>query len=172
MKAVRLYIKYDFSAADTVRELGYPSRRMLVRWYKEYQETGELRRQYTREPRRTPEQMQAAVDYYLDHGRSISRTVRAMGYPSRETLREWIDQLAPGKRKINIKHSSGVHFSKEQEESAVIELCAREGAAASVAEQLGTSRNSLYKWRKELLGERDVKARSRLLKWCKLGGKT
>jgi len=25
MKAVRLYIKYDFSAADTVRELGYPS---------------------------------------------------------------------------------------------------------------------------------------------------
>jgi len=158
MKAVRLYIKYDFSAADAVRELGYPSRRMLVRWYKEYQETGELHRQYTREPRRTPEEMQAAVDYYLDHGRSISRTVRAMGYPSRETLSEWIDQLAPGKRKINIKRSSGVHFSKEQKESAVIELCAREGAAASVAEQLGTSRNSLYKWKKELLGERDIKA--------------
>jgi transposase InsO family protein/transposase-like protein len=158
MKAVRLYIKYDFSAADTVRELGYPSRIMLVRWYREYQETGELHRQYTREPRHAPEQMQAAVDYYLNHGRSISRTVRAMGYPSRETLREWIDQLAPGKRKINIKRSSGVHFSKGQKKSAVIELCAREGAAASVAERLGTSSSSLYKWKKELLGERDIKA--------------
>ena len=31
MKAVKLYIKYDCSAADTVRELGYPNRKMLVR---------------------------------------------------------------------------------------------------------------------------------------------
>ena len=38
MKAVKLYIKYDLCAADTIRELGYPSRKMLVRWYKEYQE--------------------------------------------------------------------------------------------------------------------------------------
>jgi len=32
IKAVTLYIKYDLSTADTVRELGYPSRKMLVRW--------------------------------------------------------------------------------------------------------------------------------------------
>lgn len=42
IKAVELYIKYDLCAADTVRELGYPNRKMLVRWYKEYQETGDL----------------------------------------------------------------------------------------------------------------------------------
>ena len=155
MKAVELYIKYDLSIADTVRELGYPNRKMLVRWYKEYQETGELHRQYKKQPRYTPEQMQAAVDYYLNHGRSVSRTVRTVGYPSRATLREWIDELAPGKRKSNIKRSSGVQFSEEQKKSAVIELCSREGAAASVAEQLGTSRCSLYKWKKELLGKED-----------------
>lgn len=42
MKAVKLYIKYDLCVADTVRELGYPNRNMLVRWYKEFRETGDL----------------------------------------------------------------------------------------------------------------------------------
>ncbi len=42
IKAVKLYIKYDLSPSTTVRELGYPTRRMLVKWYKEYQETNDL----------------------------------------------------------------------------------------------------------------------------------
>lgn len=29
LKAVKLYIKFDFSVAATIRELGYPSRNML-----------------------------------------------------------------------------------------------------------------------------------------------
>lgn len=31
IKAVKLYIKYDLSIADTLRELGYPRRNTLVR---------------------------------------------------------------------------------------------------------------------------------------------
>jgi transposase-like protein len=58
--------------------------------------------------------MQTAVDYYLNHGRNVSRTVKAVGYPSRATLRDWIDELAPGKRQSNIKRSTGVQFSEEQ----------------------------------------------------------
>ena len=162
MKAVMLYIKYDRSAADTIRELGYPGRKTLLRWYREYKATGELHRTrrggYKRAPKYTPEQAQAAVDYYLDHGRNLSRTVRAIGYSSEETLVKWIDQLAPGKRKVKVRHRSGVHFSDEQKKSAVIELCTREGAASSVAEQLGTSRENLYRLKKKLLGERDTKA--------------
>ena len=84
MKAVKLYIKYDFSATDTIRELGYPNRKMLVRWYKEYKETGDLHKQYIKCPKYTPEQIKAAVDYYLEHGRNITRSVRALGYPSRD----------------------------------------------------------------------------------------
>ena len=42
IRAVNLYIKYDLSAADTARKLEYPDRRILVQWYKEYQETGVL----------------------------------------------------------------------------------------------------------------------------------
>ena len=35
MKAVQLFIKYDLSVADTIRELGYPTRNTLIRWYNE-----------------------------------------------------------------------------------------------------------------------------------------
>lgn len=133
---------------------------MLVRWYKEYQETEDLHKQFNKQPKYSPEQMQEAVDYYLAHGRSISRTIRAVGYPARPTLMEWIDELAPGERKTRIKRSAKVQFSQEQKRDAVIELCAREGSAASVAEHLGTSRSTLYKWKKELLGEKDVERMS------------
>jgi putative transposase len=38
MKAVKLYIKYDLSAAAVMRELGYPkSRRSIYAWYHEFQ---------------------------------------------------------------------------------------------------------------------------------------
>jgi Transposase. len=149
IKAVELYIKYDLSAADTVRELGYPGRKMLVLWYKEYQETGRLHQQFIKNPEYNSDQMKIAVNYYLEHGRNITRTVRAVGYPTRETLRGWIDELAPGERKARMKRGAMVQFSQEQKKDAVIELCSREGSAAAVAERLGASRYSLYKWKKD-----------------------
>lgn len=153
LKAVKLYIKFDLSAADTIRELEYPSYKMLLRWYKEFQETGDLHKELRRRPRYTREQMQAAVSYYLEHGRNVSRTIRAIGYPTRGILSLWIDELAPGERKVRIKRGSMVNFTQEQKKEAVIELCTREGAALVVANELGVSRGSLYKWKDELLGK-------------------
>jgi hypothetical protein len=73
MKAVMFYIKYDICAADTVRELEYPGWKALARWQWKYEATGELHRRYRgehrRAPRHTPEQMQAAVGYYLQDER-------------------------------------------------------------------------------------------------------
>ena len=157
MKAVELYIKYDLSAAITVRKLGYPDRKMLVRWYKEYKETGKLHERYDKNSVYTLYQMNTAVNYYLEHGRSITQTIRAVGFPTRETLSGWIDELAPGKRKVHIKRSSMLQFSQEQKKDAVIELCAREESAAAVADKLGTSRCNLYSWKKDLLGQENAK---------------
>jgi len=53
IKAVELYVKYDLSAADTIRELGYPDYKTLVQWYKEHQETGGLHRRFNRHPKYT-----------------------------------------------------------------------------------------------------------------------
>jgi len=97
--------------------------------------------------------MQAAISYYLEHGRNDSRTVRAVGYPTREVLSLWIDELAPRGKKVRVKRSNMVNFTQEQKKEAVIELCAREAAASAVANELGISRGSLYKWKDELLGK-------------------
>jgi len=153
LKAVKLYIKYGYSLADTVRDLGYPNRRMLARWYREYQETGDLHKAYVKQPKYTLEQEENAVNHYLEYGRNITRTVKALGYPTRHTLREWIDKAVPGARKSSIRHGPIVKYTHEQKRDAVIALCAREGAAADVVDAFGPSRTSLYKWKKELLGE-------------------
>lgn len=144
MKAVQLFIKYDLSVADTIRELGYPTRNTLIRWYNEYLEKGDLHEKFQKKPRFTQEEKRKAVDYYLEHGRCVRRTVRKLGYPSRTTLTQWIDELAPGERKIRITQGSMVKFSQEQKKEAVISLCTNEASAASLAEKRGIRRETLY----------------------------
>jgi hypothetical protein len=58
-------MKYDLYAAQTVRELGYPVRAMLVRWYKEYLETGQLPKKSKKKPKYTDQQKWIAINYYL-----------------------------------------------------------------------------------------------------------
>jgi len=94
IRAVRLYIEYDLAVSLTIRELGYPSRRMLRAWYREFIETGQLHRSLSRRHKYSEKQKKEAVEYYFAHGRRISKTVAVLGYPNRETLRLWIDQLS------------------------------------------------------------------------------
>lgn len=158
--AVELYIKYGKSAADTVRELGYPSKHTLKRWYKDYlaEQSGDAlrdpcgpttQRHYTAEQRRT------AVDHYLEHGKSLSRTVRALGYPTKQGLPAWIDDLAPGKRRIAPGRTleGKVESSFGQKKDAVIDLCVRSGTAKEVAETHGVPVKTLYNWKASLLGK-------------------
>ena len=106
MRAVLVYIQYDHSASATVRELGYPTTKMLKRWYRDYEATGELPTHPKRRSRYSIQQQQAAVEYFFAHGRSISRTIRALGYPRRDALKQWIDTERPGERKISVRHGS------------------------------------------------------------------
>jgi len=153
MRAVKLYIQYDCSAAATTRELGYPSRKGLYRWYQEYKESGDLHSSFPSHPMFSDEQKQSAVNYYLEHGGNLSRTVRALGYPSRTLLSQWIDELHPGIRKGSIKGGSVISLTDEQKRRAVIELCSRTGYANEVAESVGVSSQVLYAWKRKLLGE-------------------
>ena len=67
--AIETYIKFDLSAADTIAELGHPTRLSLRAWYKDYLEHGEVKPpKRQREPKFTLEMRQAAVDHYLAHG--------------------------------------------------------------------------------------------------------
>ena len=153
LQAVELYIKYDKCAADVIRELGYPaSRKSIYAWYKEYlqeMETGAYVDPHERMRKYTIEQKQAVVDYYLEHGRSLSRTRKAMGYPCKQVLTEWIEELAPGMRKAN----NSLQCSYEQKRAAVVDLCARKKSAKEIASKHSVDRDTLYRWKKKLLGK-------------------
>lgn len=152
-KAVQLYIKYDLGAAATVRDLGYPTAKTLKSWYREYITTGDLHGPKIRRPKFTAEQKRLVVDYYLEHGRRISATLRVFGYPSRETLRQWIHERCPDIRTASIQKRRHESFSEDEKRQAVIDLSTRDGSATAIAEKVGVSRVCLYKWRHQLLGE-------------------
>ena len=153
--AIETYIKFDLSAADTVAELGYPTRHSLRAWYKDYLEHGEVRPpKRQREPKFTLEMRQAAVDYYLAHGKSLARTMRKMGYPaSRERLCDWIDEFAPGQRKYRGPNPKADPIPLEEKIQAVAELESRSGTAAEVAAGHGVSRGAPYAWRRGMMGD-------------------
>jgi len=156
MRAVSLYLKYGGNSAAVRGELGYPTKNALKQWVREYGATGALHDGYrARPPKYSNEQKKAAVDYYLEHGRSLRRSIQALGYPNREALREWLEEAVPDRVGLRSGRSlqPKVEFSGEQKQAAVLDLCSRDGLAREVAEKYGVSRTALYQWKYHLLGK-------------------
>jgi len=155
-KAVKLYIHYHLSAATVIRELGYPDSKTLIKWYQDYLEglaTGEDRLSKPFKSRYTEEQKKFAVNYYLTRGKCYRQTIRQLGYPTRDTLRKWVEEIAPNERKI---YQRRVEYTQKQKIEAVATFKLRETNAERVADKLGLSRASLYKWHDQLLpGEKE-----------------
>lgn len=154
IKAVQLYIRFDKSAASVINELGYPkSTKSIIYWYEEYFANGDLHQDQVNDRRYTQEQRETAVTHYLEHGKCLNRTVRALGYPSRNLLSEWVSEDVPEFNRPCRKGGSSVHLSQSQKEQAVIDLCTRTGSAREVAEKYGVQSQSIYNWRRQLLDE-------------------
>lgn len=153
MKAVKLYIQYHYKAAAVIRELGYPDRHMLVKWHEEFTESGTLRRSRTVSEKYTAAQKRLALQHYHEHGRSITETVKALGYPGKTTFKKWLNAACPNRQKSCISGGAMVEYPQEKKEQAVIALCAREGTAQEVADTHGVSRVTLYEWKRQLLGK-------------------
>jgi putative transposase len=129
--------------------------RTLRRWVEEYRLTGTLHEGFVRKQKYSERQKQAAIDYYVNHGRCINKAVRALGYPNRSTLGLWLDETLTERhtmRKGRISQQEK-EFTPEQKKSAVMDLCLRDGPADEVAERHGVTRTSLYAWKRALLGE-------------------
>lgn len=73
LKTVQLYTKYDHSIADAIRGLEYPSMGMLLRWYKEYQENGDLHRVYERDPSFTLEEKKTVLAQWTAETNCLSQ---------------------------------------------------------------------------------------------------
>ena len=153
--AIETFVKFDHSYADTIAELGYPTRACLRNWWNEYRDTGEVPiSKFTTNPRYTAEMKRRAVEHYLEHGKSLARTMRALGYPkSREVLGDWIDEIAPGQRKYRGPNPKRDPVPVEKKVQVVAELEARTGPASQIAEKHGASRTAPYIWRRETMGD-------------------
>lgn len=91
IRAVELWIKYRKRSRAVIKELGYPSRTLLL-WYKDYlqeQETGILHNCRRGVLKYTEGQKQVAIDHYLEHGKCMVASIRALGYPGRDLLARW-----------------------------------------------------------------------------------
>lgn len=153
MRAVKLYIKLGKRIATTIRQLGYPTKNALKGWHQDYQRRPDLPAGYVRsKPMYSPAQKMLAVEHYLDHGRCMAATIRALGYPCRDLLAAWIHELHPELRKRVTGKAQGLPRPAAVKQAAVIALCTREESAEAVAKNLGVCRPTLYNWKNQLLG--------------------
>ena len=153
IRAVRLYIKLGKRIAATIRRLGYPTKNSLKAWHREFEQRHDLRTSYVRStPKYSIEQKLSAVDHYLSHDRWAAGTIRALGYPCRDTLAAWIKEVHPEISKRVVGKAGEIPKSPAQKQAAVIELCTRKGSARIVAQETGVSRPTLYSWKNKLLG--------------------
>lgn len=159
MAAVELYIESDFSENTVVQKLGYPSSNTLRSWYKEFKATGTLRAESPKKPKYTQQQKAAAVAYFADHSTTIKQTCRAMGYPSRYVLRQWIMELRPEllpKGTVPCKQQTNrVQYSQELKRAAVEDFVVNRMPVYKVAAKYNVSRASISKWKRQLFGKGD-----------------
>ena len=159
-RAVDLYIKYERCAADVIRELGYPSKGVLLTWYAdrlEEEHTGVPSGRGERYRRYTDGQKRAAVDHYLEYGRRLSRTMRMLGYPkSKELLMAWIDELAPGQRKL--RHGP---VPEELKREAVVAVASGRLKSREAAAELGVQDATVREWKRQMLAKSEEATVSR-----------
>lgn len=70
-----------------------------------------------------------AVDFYLEHGKQISYTMKILGYQGRAFLMEWIDEIALGQRKIFVEPGMKTRYPGVDKKATVASLVVREGSA-------------------------------------------
>jgi transposase-like protein len=152
MRAVRFLVQNGLKVADTIRQLEYPSDETLRQWHGEYRETGSLHAGRRGDHAYTAGQRQAAVDCYLENGRSLKGAIRTLGYPDRRALRIWIDKLAPGQRMAldGTAGTDGTGSTLRKKRSALADLEAGTHTADEVASRHGVSRTTPCRWRRDL----------------------
>lgn len=159
MRAVKLYIKLGKRIVATIRQLGYPTKNSLKSWYREYVQCHDLPAGYVRSrPKYSPQQKRSAVEHYLNHDQCLAATVKALGFPSCETLAAWIRELYPDLRHVITRTNNSSPFRPDEKYQAVSDLCTRHGSAQEVAQKIGVSRPILYKWKNDLIGDEAYQA--------------
>ncbi len=91
IRAVELYIKLGKRLRPTLRQLGCPTKNALKGWFRDYEQRLDVPVGYAcRKPKYSQAQKEAALRHYLTHERRVAATIRALGYPGRGSLTNWL----------------------------------------------------------------------------------
>lgn len=148
--AIKLFKELGHITA-VMHTLGYPSSRtMLYTWIRQERDGSpclERKTKYTAEQRKT------AVEYYLKNGRSISKTVTALGYPGKTLLKEWLKKDLPEEKLFHYCNYSGnvIKYNKERKAEIITEYCSGR-TPKQLSARYGISPGTVYTWKRELLG--------------------
>lgn len=153
IKAVQLYEQYGKRASAVIRELGYPTRHVLVKWYREYVNKGELNRKVSHRRKYTAEQRAKAVEFYLAHGKNMNLTIHVLGYPGRATLSQWLSEDCPEEKRACKGGTPTVYLSNEQREQVAIDMCTRTESAQKIADRFEVSRYTVYNCQWQVFGK-------------------
>lgn len=151
-EALELLDRYDGQLSKAARELGI-NRRTLQSWRdKRKRKEPLLKANRASWSKWTEEQKQQAIEYYFNHGESVTKACRKLGFPTVSTLKLWVrqDKRWKSKHKTHKKHTILSHDEKER---AIIDLVARDSPAKIIADKYNVDRVSLYQWQKESTGE-------------------
>ena len=152
IRAVELFIKLGKRVAETIHRLGYPTENALKSWHQSYEQGSDLPRGYARKKLKyTQAQQTLAIEHYFAHGRCIAATIKTLGYPSRDSLRAWIQAVRPRLCSPDVARPDTSARSPGLKQAAVIALCTRQESAREVAQRLGVCGPTLYNWKNQLL---------------------
>ena len=62
----------------------------------------------------TEDQKRIALEFYQEHGRSFTLTVRALGYTGMTTLKKWVNEVFPNRKKYCVSGEVIVKFPQEK----------------------------------------------------------
>lgn len=132
-----------------------PSVSALKSWIKTYETDPLSLNQSEKKPKFTPKQKNA-IDYYFDHGQFITKTIHALGYPSKQTLRKWLRTDPRYEPSAHVKKAMPLENVKkiptEIKTQAVAAIYRRNKTVQQLANQYQVSRKTLYDWKNNLLG--------------------
>lgn len=100
------------------------------------------------------EQMNQVLDYYFNHGESITKAIKKFGYPSNSTLKYWVykDKRYKRKRKLNTK--TPVLYNGEDKIKIISSFASRDSSGENKAKEYNICRTTIYSWQKKLTGDK------------------
>lgn len=162
-KTLRILKKLDYKYRKTSRLTGIKPQTIHL-WHKK-QLNGEplLTRPFVhhRRRKRNDEECKKVIDYYFEHGQSITTTVRKFGYPSKSTLKNWVKKDKRYKKKNKILVRNLNNYSSEDKVRILKSFCSSTATSGKAANELGVTRTTIYNWHKELTGEGMKKEKSK-----------